>query len=399
MDYKEKYEQALERCKEEFNFNNLAYSHEEIKQKLQRVFPELKESEDERIRKELIECVKGIYKGCCTEETRKERNMYLAWLEKQDHDGKMWIYRDVYLKEKEQLVQDGIDEVLQHPQKYGLEKQGKQKSADKVEPKFKVGDWIVHCNEDIDLITGIEETGYIINEGSGYIPFVCEDDMRLWTIEDAKDGDVLASENGCPFIYKNTDGIEAHFYCCVSITNSLCVDDGTNHCGYKESSKPATKEQRDLLFQKMKEAGYEWDAEKKELKKIEQKPDMIQWKGNNLKEIIDFTGKDKNFDKWFKSFAEYEKYVSEHDNIFKLFNADGSHFEIPVGSWIVKTPDGYNVASKAIFKNKPAEWSEEDEKISNTIYESIDFLCLKSFGVSEDEVYDWLKSLKERMKK
>ena len=31
---------------------------------------------------------------------------------------------------------------------------------------------------------------------------------------------------------------------------------------------PATKEQRDLLFAKMKEAGYEWDAEKKELKKI-----------------------------------------------------------------------------------------------------------------------------------
>lgn len=35
---------------------------------------------------------------------------------------------------------------------------------------------------------------------------------------------------------------------------------------------PATKEQRDLLFQKMKEAGYEWDADKKELKKVEQKP-------------------------------------------------------------------------------------------------------------------------------
>jgi hypothetical protein len=33
---------------------------------------------------------------------------------------------------------------------------------------------------------------------------------------------------------------------------------------------PATKEQREFLFQKMKEAGYEWDAEKKELKKIEQ---------------------------------------------------------------------------------------------------------------------------------
>ena len=34
---------------------------------------------------------------------------------------------------------------------------------------------------------------------------------------------------------------------------------------------PATKEQRDLLFAKMKEAGYEWNGEKKELRKIEQK--------------------------------------------------------------------------------------------------------------------------------
>lgn len=29
---------------------------------------------------------------------------------------------------------------------------------------------------------------------------------------------------------------------------------------------PATKEQRNLLFQKMKEVCYEWDAENKELK-------------------------------------------------------------------------------------------------------------------------------------
>jgi hypothetical protein len=32
------------------------------------------------------------------------------------------------------------------------------------------------------------------------------------------------------------------------------------------------KEQRELLFKKMREAGYEWDAEKKELKRIEQNP-------------------------------------------------------------------------------------------------------------------------------
>lgn len=87
----------------------------------------------------------------------------------------------------------------------------------------------------------------------------------------------------------------------------------------------------------------------------EQKPCMIQWKGDNLKEVAGFTGKDKNFEKWFKSFEEYERYVLEHNSIFKLFNADGSHYEVPVGAWIVKTPDGYNVASKAIFRQKSVD--------------------------------------------
>ena len=60
-------------------------------------------------------------------------------------------------------------------------------------------------------------------------------------------------------------------------------------------------------------------------KQGEQKPCMIQWKGDNLKEVIGFTGKDKNFEKWFKSFEEYERYVHEHNDIFKLFNENGSH--------------------------------------------------------------------------
>ena len=42
-------------------------------------------------------------------------------------------------------------------------------------------------------------------------------------------------------------------------------------CVEVNTVKPATKIQRDFLFRKIKEAGYEWDAEKKELKKIEQK--------------------------------------------------------------------------------------------------------------------------------
>ncbi len=98
-----------------------------------------------------------------------------------------------------------------------------------------------------------------------------------------------------------------------------------------------------------------------------QKLCMIQWKGDNLKEVIGFTGKNKNFDKWFTSFEEYERYVHEHNNIFKLFNEDGSHYEVPVGAWIVKTPDGYNIASKAVLKQKPTDKVEPKFKVGDWI--------------------------------
>ena len=74
----------------------------------------------------------------------------------------------------------------------------------------------------------------------------------------------------------------------------------------------------------------------KELKKI-------QWTGDNLKEVIEFTGRSPKFDEWFKTWEEYEEYVRSHGNIFKIFFEDGSHYEVPVGSWIIKTPDGMNI--------------------------------------------------------
>ena len=105
-------------------------------------------------------------------------------------------------------------------------------------------------------------------------------------------------------------------------------------------------------------------------KQGEQKPCMVQWKGDNLKEVIGFTGKDKNFDKWFKSFEEYEKYVHEHNNIFKLFSENGNHYEIPVGAWIVKTPDGYNIASNAVLKQKSADKVEPKFKVGDWVVDN-----------------------------
>ena len=117
-------------------------------------------------------------------------------------------------------------------------------------------------------------------------------------------------------------------------------------------------------------------------KQGEQKPCMVQWKGDNLKEVIGFTGKDKNFDKWFKSFEEYEKYVHEHNNIFKLFTENGNHYEIPVGAWIVKTPDGYNIASNAVLKQKSANKIEPKFKVGDRIRHKV---------TNKDDVYEITK--------
>ena len=124
-------------------------------------------------------------------------------------------------------------------------------------------------------------------------------------------------------------------------------------------------------------------------KQGKQKPCMVQWKGDNLKEVIGFVGKDKNFEKWFKSFEEYEKYVHEHNDIFKLFNENGSHYEIPVGAWIVKTPDGYNIASNAVLKQKSADKIEPRFKVGDWVVNKfgdswhIDNLDKKNYLVSD----------------
>ena len=108
-------------------------------------------------------------------------------------------------------------------------------------------------------------------------------------------------------------------------------------------------------------------------KVTEEVPRMIQWKGDNLKEVVEFTGKSHKFGEWFKTWEEYENYVHSHGDIFKLFDEAGNHYEVPVGAWIVKTPDGYNAPSKAKYKHnseqKPADKIEPKFKIGDTIVE------------------------------
>ena len=76
MDYEEKYKEALSRAKK-------LYGKYCINNVLESIFPELKESEDEKIRKELISFVNNDgWKF--TKLTKEEKESWITWLEKQD---------------------------------------------------------------------------------------------------------------------------------------------------------------------------------------------------------------------------------------------------------------------------------------------------------------------------
>ena len=165
---------------------------------------------------------------------------------------------------------------------------------------------------------------------------------------------------------------------------------------------------------------------------------MIQWTGNNLKEVIEFTGKSDKFEKWFKSWDEYEAYVRDSGNILKLFCEGDDHYKVPVGAWIIKTPDGHNIPScfefvhnpdeidenKIIKKHitedvlssevnkrlkecgwyvtdeKPAEWSDEDERMLNSILKTLQDeyhdLCNDKYG-HEEIISDLKSSCRKKM--
>jgi len=207
-----------------------------------------------------------------------------------------------------------------------IEKQGEQEPADKVEPKFNVGDWLVCCNYEPEQIIGIKNDMYEMSNGDiRPINMINNNhNIRLWTIQDSKDGDVLAN-NGNIILFKEISNsarkdykyIKSH---CLVLAHGLDFYTGGSY-NLDDGFHPATQEQRDLLFTKMKEAGYEWDAEKKELRKIEQKPVWNEEDDIEISVLInalgefetyrgDFT-KEKNWLKTLKERVQPKQELSE----------------------------------------------------------------------------------------
>ena len=152
-----------------------------------------------------------------------------------------------------------------------------QKSADKIEPKFKVGNWY-QCTKDFfgKGVTFDKNTSYYCaQEGCLQDEYGCHiaivkdlyDNFKLWTIQDAKKGDVLEfGDRGrlvvgiVSYINKSTGKVCWLENNRLKSRNYYDLDTINPH--------PASREKRDALMKAMADAGYEWDAEKKELKYI-----------------------------------------------------------------------------------------------------------------------------------
>lgn len=283
----------LSKCKCDRDRTIMIYRAEDIES----IFPELKEFSDKEIKKWLIGYFQQ-YKSDGIEEFGNELKVtdVISWLEKQNESSIKWnkntpenkpsICHSILMKTTHGIAEGewrgeywcqyrwSTNHIKDSDVLAWMELSDLDKSFDKIKPKFKVGDWITNgaCTWRIDLI---EDDLYCSNCD---LRFTCGGDIKsideqyhLWTIEDAKDGDILVTENEKPFIFKGLD---------ISHSDKPIAYGGIVNSGYFMPSNnctnrwtdgnayPANKEQRDLLFKKIKEAGYKWNKNKKILKRL-----------------------------------------------------------------------------------------------------------------------------------
>ena len=273
------YDKAIERAKK-LHDNGIT----------EEIFPELKESDDERIRKWIIDDIRYNMNNepLNNSEYKKKAEKAIAWLEKQGEQ-KPTLPKWKYKKDNTPLLRDSI--ILN---KYGgvakspsgaivsdawvldYDELAKLPKEEKIEPKFKVGDWIISSVLGTARIIGVNDSNeFQLEYIDGKQEFSSIDYVNYaydkWTIESGKDGDVLACNEEI-LLFKSYSALQGRIslYCwyngqtnnfhskevidiLLTTTNKVC---------------PATKEQRDTLMKAMNDAGYEWDEENKELKKL-----------------------------------------------------------------------------------------------------------------------------------
>lgn len=241
------YDETLERAKQ-LLATSVAFGRFTI----ERIFPELKKSEDEKIKEDLIEWISDFPDMIWSGHYKKD---VIAWLEKQGEQKPANSYCQENCK--------GFQETGKCFADGDCKAKREAESNDKNEPKFHEGDWVIYNNDICQIVKRVEGCNILVTQFGVEKEPVNERNLstaKLWDISDARDGDVLfhsdSASNGI-FIFKEI--IDKGFakevicYCDYDSEDHFCL--GEHHtCCWTDAKilYPATKEQRDTLFAKMK---------------------------------------------------------------------------------------------------------------------------------------------------
>lgn len=335
------------------------------------IFPTLRESEDERIRKRMLQGFKDYnepeYEWCKGVKVKE----CITWLEKQGESieinpSEFDLRLNRLLKQFETLSKEELESSLSFYLNV-IQNDGTYKNK---KPKFEAGNWITN-GEFVWLISNVGDFDYevISPKGECVTDTISHVDeyFHLWSVKNAKSGDVLVSTwKGHQYIYifKNIEhnAIISYIYYYPELD---AIDMGVINMD-NTPTVPATKEQQELLFSKIKDEGYKWDdTEKLTVDVVSMNQNSSSITKQNL------TWSEEDCDK-----ISSIRYLLHELNNYNFDN------------WLdsLKYKPQYNKLS----------WSEEDEKMFIDALDMIEW-----YGGSHEErsrkTSDWLKSLKNRI--
>jgi hypothetical protein len=313
MDYEDKYKKALEEARVWYG-QLRETGRNDYANELEHIFGELKECEGERMRKAIICLVQEFYKQTSAFYNGESVKDMLAWLEKQGQKETTWnkedeenmnnvlyilnqlkntSYKEDDIAEKTINWVKSLKERLCSNNEYDkdmlgaieyctknnrtlekehiawLEKQAEQNPTDEFKTRFHEGDWVVDNEYDT-----VYQVGKFLNSDFKLIDLIGYEywesyynatKYHLWTINDARKGDVLV-HNKVTFIFmgiKNgiVQAFEEHLLYGNEPVSFGNPDEDTDY-------RPATKEETERLFNEIHKSGYEWNKDTLELKKI-----------------------------------------------------------------------------------------------------------------------------------
>lgn len=153
------------------------------------------------------------------------------------------------------------------------------------EPQFKVGDWLVdkdgrYSGRPFVVTAEHENVADFVTvqfqDGSEFQPNVFW--LRKWEITDARDGDILVQTNKtfgtmifiCAGFAMNGNTRVVDYHIMYNTDTGFVHKKAGDFMGNLTLDfHPATQEQREMLFDKMHAAGFDWDDDKKQVVKMD----------------------------------------------------------------------------------------------------------------------------------